>query len=92
MLNWIVSDTYQYLEPFNSMQIKLLLWNIWNHLVELLVLQYNTWNHLTANEWIVLNSIKFLSMCWQMKDVELLMFCRNTWNNLTVFKQIINSK
>ena len=60
MFNWIVNGTYQYLEPFNFVElcktelfeIELfdyftVLVNDWS-LIKLLVLNSNTWNHLTV--------------------------------------------
>ena len=38
MFNWIVIDTYQYLEQFNCVPTNELCW------IELLVLNSNTWN------------------------------------------------
>ena len=60
MFNWIVSDIYKYLEPFNF--VVMLDWIVWNKtvwsfncvetndwcLIELLVIHGNTWNHLTV--------------------------------------------
>ena len=49
-------DTYQYLEAFNCVQIKLLVESTWNRSpickIELLVLDMNTYNYVTMCKWM----------------------------------------
>ena len=106
MFNWIVNDTFQYLEPFNCVQTKEQCW------IELLVLNSNTWSSLSVSlNWIIgmtgqylkpLNCVRIIVIlvCKQINSdsfenkitYKVLTYKWYMYNHLTVWKLVINSK